>query len=60
VATKLQVFRLLHDTHATTANPAEYAVMGNLLPRGLGERGHWIDMLGGAEGKVNRKPRKCR
>jgi hypothetical protein len=53
VATELQVFRLIHDTHATAADFAQYAVMGNCLPYGLGGRGHWLDMLGGDEGKVN-------
>ena len=27
--------------------------MGNRLPHGLGGRGHWVDMLGVGEGKVN-------
>jgi hypothetical protein len=27
--------------------------MGNRLPRGLGGRGHWLDMLGVGEEKVN-------
>jgi hypothetical protein len=46
VATELEVFRLVHYTHATAADPAQYAVMGNRLPHGLGGRGHWVDMLG--------------
>jgi hypothetical protein len=40
VATELQVFRLIHHTHATAANLAEDAVVGNRLPDGLGGRGH--------------------
>jgi len=28
--------------------------MGNRLPDGLGWRGHWVDMLGGYKGEVNR------
>jgi hypothetical protein len=31
----------------------EDAVMGDRLPLGLGGCGHWLDMLGGGEGKVN-------
>jgi hypothetical protein len=46
VATELEVFRLIHHTHATATNLAEYAVMGDRLPDGLGGRRHWIDMLG--------------
>ncbi len=46
VATKLEVFGLVHHTHATTADLAEYAVMRNRLPHGLGGRGHWEHMLG--------------
>ena len=46
VATKLKVFRFIHNTHAPAADLAEYAVMRNRLPHGLGGRGHWIDMLG--------------
>ena len=53
VATELEVFRLIHHAHATAADLAEYAVMGNRLPHGLGGRGHWLDMLGGGKGKVN-------
>ena len=30
--------------------------MRNLLPHGLGGRGHWLDMLGVDFGKVNRLP----
>ena len=36
VATELEVFRLVHHTHAPAADPAEDAVMGNRLPYGLG------------------------
>jgi hypothetical protein len=46
VATKLEVFRLVHHAHAPAANLAEDAVMGHRLPHGLGGRGHWVDMLG--------------
>ena len=53
VATELEVFRLIHNTHAPTADFAEGAVMGNRLSYGLGGRGHWLDMLGGDKGKVN-------
>jgi hypothetical protein len=28
--------------------------MGDRLPDGLGGREHWIDMLGGEKGEVNR------
>jgi hypothetical protein len=51
VATELEVFGLVHYTHATAANLAEDAVMGNRLPHGLGGRGHWVDMLGGGRGE---------
>jgi hypothetical protein len=47
VATELQVFRLIHDAHASAANLAQDAVMGNCLPHGLGRSSHWLDMLGG-------------
>ncbi len=40
VATELQVFCLVHHTHAPAADPAEDAVMGDRLPHGLGGRGH--------------------
>jgi hypothetical protein len=53
VATELEVFRLVHHTHAPAPDPAEDAVMGNRLPYGLGGRGHWVDMLGGYKGEVN-------
>jgi len=52
MATELEVFRLIHHAHAPTADFAEYAVVGNRLPHGLGRRGHWLAMLGGTEGKV--------
>jgi hypothetical protein len=35
VATELQVFRLIHNAHSPTPDPAEDAVMGNRLPYGL-------------------------
>jgi hypothetical protein len=47
VTTQLQVFRLIHHTHPASANPAEYAVMGNRLLHGLGRRGHWRECYGG-------------
>jgi hypothetical protein len=50
MATELQVFRLIHDTHAPTANLAEDAVMGNRLPYGLGGCAHWVEMLGVGSG----------
>jgi probable HAF family extracellular repeat protein len=40
VATKLEVFCLIHHAHATAANLAEDAVLRNRLPPGLGRRGH--------------------
>ena len=40
VATELEVFRLVHDTHASGAYLAEDAVMRNGLPHGLEELGH--------------------
>ena len=40
VATELEVFGLVHNAHAPTADPAEDAVMGNGLPHGLGGHGH--------------------
>jgi len=55
VTTKLDVFRLIHDTHTPAADLAENAVMGNRLPYGLGGRGHCVDMVGGDKGKVNRR-----
>jgi hypothetical protein len=46
VATELQVFCLVHHAHSTTADLAEYAVVGNRLPHGMGGRRHWVHMLG--------------
>jgi hypothetical protein len=42
VATELEVFCLIHDTHSPTADHAEDAVMGNRLPHRLGGRIHWL------------------
>jgi hypothetical protein len=42
VAPELEVFRLIHNAHATAADLAEDAVMGVRLPDGLGGRGHWL------------------
>ena len=39
-ATELEVFRLIYHTHATAADLADYAVMGNHLPNGLEGRAH--------------------
>jgi hypothetical protein len=39
VATKLQVFGFVHDTHPAAADLAEDAVMGNRLPYRLGGSG---------------------
>jgi hypothetical protein len=33
--------------------------MGNRLARGLVGRGHWLDMLGGDAGKVNKEMELC-
>ena len=55
VAAELKVLRLVHDTHAPAADPAEDAVMGNRLTDGLGGRGHWLDMLGGSKGGGQRR-----
>jgi hypothetical protein len=41
VTTEPEVFRLVYNAHATAADLAEDAVMGNRLPYGLGGRGHW-------------------
>jgi hypothetical protein len=51
---RVEVFRLVHHTHATAADFAQYAVMGNRLTDGLGRSVHWVDMLGGEKGEVNR------
>jgi len=42
VATELQVFRLVYDTHAPAADHAKYAVMRNRLTDWVGGRGHWL------------------
>jgi hypothetical protein len=39
-ATELEVFGFVHNSHPPATDPAEYAVMGNRLPRGLEGRGH--------------------
>src|SRR6266568_405545 len=41
VAAELEVFRLIDNSHPTTADLAHYAVMGNRLTHGLGRSGHW-------------------
>jgi len=53
VATEFEVFCFVDHTHPASPDPAEDVVMGNCLPNGLRRRGHWVDMLGGDEGKVN-------
>src|SRR6202034_4080760 len=53
VATELEVFSLIHHTHPATADLAEYSVMGNRLPHGLGRRGHRQIMVGSDGGQVN-------
>src|ERR1035437_3685701 len=53
VATELEVFRLIHDTHTAAADLADDAVMRNRLPHGLGGRGHWLVILGVGKGQVN-------
>ena len=47
VAPELQVFRLVHHTHAAAADPAEDAVMRNRLTQGFGRSGHWGEWYGG-------------
>ena len=41
MATELEVFCLIHDTHPPAADLAEEVVMGNRLSHGLGRSGHW-------------------
>ena len=41
VATEFEVFRLIHDAHTPTADPAEDPVMGDCLTHGLGRSSHW-------------------
>jgi hypothetical protein len=53
MATQLQVFGLIHYAHAPATNLAKDPVMGHRLPYGLGWRGHWLNMLGVGDGKVN-------
>src|SRR6266436_6802528 len=50
VATELEVFCFVDHTHSATPNLAEYAVMGNRLPNGLGGRRHWRECYGEAWG----------
>src|ERR1041385_1465904 len=53
VATELEVFGFVNDTHPAPANLAEDTVMGNRLPHGLGMCAHWIDMVGAYKGRSN-------
>ena len=46
MATELQVFRLIHHTHAPTSDPAEDAVVGDRLTHGLGRSSHWREWYG--------------
>jgi len=47
VATELQVFRLIHHTHAPAADLAQDAVMRDRLPYRLGGSSHWRKCYGG-------------
>ena len=40
-ATELHILGLVYDTHSSTTELADDAVMGNRLPNGLGGRRHW-------------------
>ncbi len=51
VATELEVFRFIHNTHAPAADPAEDAVMRNRLTHGLGGRGHRLGHVRGERGQ---------
>src|SRR5216684_2013743 len=53
MAAELQVFGLVNHAHAAAAELAEDVVMGNLLPHGLGRRGHWRECYGEARRRVN-------
>jgi hypothetical protein len=53
VATQLQVFRLVHHTHATPADLSKDAVMGNGLPYGLRRSSHLRECYGEAGWGVN-------
>jgi hypothetical protein len=53
VTTELEVFDLVHNTHAPAADPAEDAVMGNCLTHGLKRRRHWRECYVGAWRGVN-------
>src|SRR5208282_5887606 len=52
-AAEFQIFRFIDHAHSPAADLAEDAVVRHCLSHGLGGRGHWIDMLGGGDGKVN-------
>src|SRR5262249_52720349 len=53
MTTKFEVFSLINDTHSSTADLADDAVMGDHLPHGLCGRGHWFEILGVSGGEVN-------
>ena len=53
MATQLQVFGFVYDTHASAADSAKNAVMGNRLPHGLGRGSHCVGMVGLEMRRVN-------